>query len=149
MELVVLEHNQTSRAWLDRVLDRIKPQPSAPERPAPSPVDQTQWERSVDSHKVNTLTVHDVGLIVFNETQSFTDSNKANDTIDLVREKLAHAVMNGDEQFGRKRPATAPPEEPSRKALDDPRTKTAYESSLAAARQAYLSPDDPTGVRFI
>jgi len=39
---------------------------------------------------------------------------------------------------------TAHPIEPSAKALKDPRTKAAYESSLKAAREAYLSPDDPT-----
>jgi hypothetical protein len=59
-----------TESWLDRVIDRIKPQPSTPGSPAPPPLDQTQWERSVDAHKVNTLTVHDVGLIVFGETQS-------------------------------------------------------------------------------
>jgi hypothetical protein len=41
------------------------PQPAAPGSPASPPVDQTQWERSVDSHEVNTLIIHDVGLIVF------------------------------------------------------------------------------------
>jgi hypothetical protein len=52
-----MEQNQTSRTWLDRVLDRIQPQPAEPASPAPPPVDQTQWERSVDAHKVNTLTM--------------------------------------------------------------------------------------------
>jgi hypothetical protein len=93
---------------------------------------------------VNTLTVKQVGLIVFNETQSFTDGDKANDTIGGGREKVAHAVINGDTQLGRKRPVTAHPIEPSAKALKDPRTRQAYESSLAAAREAYLSPQDPT-----
>jgi hypothetical protein len=134
-----------SESWLDRVVDRIKPQPSAPKSPSPPPVDQTQWGRSVDAHKVNTLTVHDIGLIVFNETQSFTDSDRANDTINAAREKLAHTVMNGDERFGQHRPTTAPPVEPTAKALRDPRTRAAYESSLAAAREAYLNAGDPTG----
>jgi len=129
---------------LDRVIARIKPQPAPPGSPAPPPVDRTQWEKSVEAHKVNTLTVRDVGLIVFNETQSYTDSDKANDTIDGGREKIAHAVINGDAQLGRKRPVTAGPIEPSAKALKDPRTRAAYDSSLKAAREAYLSPTDPT-----
>ncbi len=133
-----------SKSWSDRALDRVKLQPPAPPRPTPPAVDQTDWEKSVGAHKINTLTVHDVGLIVLNETQSFTNSDKANDTIGAAREKLAHAVMNGDEQHGSLRPSTANPIEPSAKALKDPRTKAAYESSLKAAREAYLGPTDPT-----
>jgi hypothetical protein len=143
----LLEDNQTSRSWLDRVLDRIKPQPSAPESPAPPAVDQTQWERSVDSHEVNTLTIHDVGLIVFNEMQAYGNSDSANESLALAREKIAHALINADNQFGLKRGQLAPsasPIEPSGKALQDPRTKAAYESSLTAARSAYLSLNDPT-----
>ena len=131
-------------SWLNRVVDRIKPQPPAPESPEPPPLDQTQWEKSVDSHKVNILTVHDVGLIVFNETQSVTDSDNANDSIAGAREKVAHVVINGDSQLGRSRPATAHPIEPTAVALKDQRTRQAYDASLAAAREAYLSPSDPT-----
>ena len=133
-----------SQSWRDRALDRIKPQPPAPARPAPPPVDQSAWEKSVEAHKVNTLTVRDVGRIVFHETQSFTNGDSANDTIDLAREKVAHTIMNGDQQLGRHRPATAHPDEPSAKAVKDPKTKAAYKSSLNAAREAYLSATDPT-----
>lgn len=132
------------QSWSDRALDRIKPQPPAPARPAPPAMNQTAWEQSVGAHKVNTLTVQDVGRIVFNETQSFTNSDSANDTIHAAREKVAHAIMNGDQQLGRHRPATAHPVEPSAKALKDPKTKAAYESSLKAAREAYLRATDPT-----
>jgi hypothetical protein len=132
------------QSWSDRALDRIKPQPPAPARPTPPPVDRSAWEKSVEAHKINTLTVHDVGLIVFGETQSVKDSDKANDTIGGAREKVAHAVMNGDSQFGRKRPKKASPVEPSAKAMRDPRTRAVYDSSLSAAREAYLSPTDPT-----
>src|SRR5260370_26692290 len=76
--------------------------------------------------------------------RSFTDGDKANDTIDAAREKVAHVVINGDTQFGRHRPATARPIEPPAKILADPRTRKAYDSSLTAARQAYLSANDPT-----
>ena len=140
----MLEQIQTSKTWLDRVLDRIKPQPSAPQSPSPPAVGKTEWDRSVDSHKVNTLTVRDVGLIVFNETQSLTDGDNSNSTIDGARETVAHVVINGDSQFGRNRPATARPIEPSANALKNPRTRKAYDSSLAAAREAYLNPSDPT-----
>ena len=133
-----------SESWLDRAVDRIAPQPSAPESPKPPAMDQTQWDHSVDAHKVNKLTVKEVGLIVFNKTQSFTDSDKANDTLGGGREKVAHAVINGDATLGRKRPVTVPAIEPSAKALKDPRTRRAYDSSLAVAREAYLSPTDPT-----
>jgi hypothetical protein len=136
--------NARRESWLDRVIDRIKPQPSLPDPPAPPPVDQTQWERSADAHKLDTLTVHDVGLIVFNETQSFTDRDNANETIGAAREKVAHVIMNGDEKLGRNRPISARPIEPSAKALKDPRTRASYDSSLKTAREAYLSPTDPT-----
>lgn len=136
--------NEQGHSWVDRALDRIKPQAGPPHSPTPPPVDKNQWEHSVDTQKVNKLTVQDVGLIVFNETQSFTDSDSANDTITAAREKVAHAIMNGDQQLGRNRPATSHPIEPSAKALKDPKTKAAYESSLRAAREAYLSPTDRT-----
>jgi hypothetical protein len=135
---------QHSGSWLERVLDRIAPPPPAPASPARPPVDQTAWEQSVDHHKVNTLTVHDVGLIVFNETRSFSDSDRANEAIDAAREKVAHVVINGDERSGRGRPVTASAIEPSAETLLNPKERLAYDSSMAAARNAYLSADDPT-----
>ena len=69
-------------------------------------MDQGAWEQSVDSHKVSTLIVHDAGLIVFNETQSFADSPNANDSIDSAREKLARAVINGDDTADASEPVT-------------------------------------------
>lgn len=143
----MLEHNQTSGAWLDRVVDRIKGRAPGPEAPSPPPVDQTQWERSVDAHKVNILTVHDIGLIVFNEMQSYTNGDNANESLSSAREKIAHTIMNADSKFGVHRNAmarTASPIEPSMKTLQNARTRQAYQSSLVAAREAYLSPTDPT-----
>lgn len=131
-------------SWVNRAIDHFKPQPPAPKSPAAPPVDQTAWEHSVNAHKVNTLTVHDVGLIVFNETQSVMPNDKANDTVDGARKKVAHAVINGDSQLGKKRPETALAVEPAANAMRDPRTRAAYESSLKAARVAYLDPTDPT-----
>ena len=84
---------------------------------------------------------------MFNETQSFTDSDKANDSIASARERIAHSVINADNKFGDKRDqmaSTVSPIEPSAKALLDPRTKAAYDASLTAARNAYLKLDDPT-----
>ena len=135
------------KSWLDRIADRISPQPAEPESPKPPKVDQTEWEKSVAAHKVNELTVHDIGLIVFNEMQAYTDHDSANDTIAGAREKVAHTLINADDQFGMKRNRLAPsasPIEPSSKALQNHGTRAAYESSLSAARNAYLSPDDPT-----
>ena len=132
---------------IDHMLDRIKPQPSAPNSPAPPPVNKTQWERSADSHKVNTLTVKDVGHIVFNEMQSYADSDNSNDSLASAREKIAHTVINADDKFGAKRVHLAPtasPIEPSSARLQDPRTREAYGLSLTAARNAYLSLNDPT-----
>lgn len=137
--------NNTS--LMDRVLDRIRPQPSAPTRPSPPPVDQAAWLKSVDSHKVKTLTVHDVGLIVFNETHSIPDSPDANDTIAGMRKKVAHTAINADNEFGAKRgqlASTASPIEPSARELRNPSTKAAYDTSLMAARNAFLSANDPT-----
>lgn len=133
------------RSLTDRALDRISPQPPAPPRPAPPAVNKSAWEESVDKHKLNTLTVRQVGLIVFNETQPFTDSDNANDTIGGAREKVAHTLINADSKFGKERPRTAHPIEPTANQLKNPRVKRAYESSLAAARDAYLSAHDPTG----
>ena len=131
-------------SWFNRLIDHVKPQPPAPKSPVPPPVDQTAWEQSVNAHKVNTLTVHDVGLIVFDETQSFTDSDKANDTIGGARQKVAHALINADSQFGGGRPSTAHPIEPTKDELKNVRVRQAYISSVDAARNAYLSPTDPT-----
>ena len=136
--------NTQQGSWLDRALDKIKPQPEAPRSPSPPPVERTNWEHSVDQHKVNTLTVRDIGLIVFNETRSFTDRDNANDSLSTAREKLAHTIMNADLKLGKARPSTAPPHQPSAKALENSGTRQAYNSSLAAAREAYLSASDPT-----
>ena len=100
-----------------------------------------------NSNKVNELTVYDIGLIVFNEIQSYKDTNHANEPIGSARQKIAHTIINADTEFGPKRNKLAPtasPIEPSAKALQDPRTRAAYQSSLTAAREAYLSLNDPT-----
>lgn len=134
-------------SWQERALDRIKPQPAQPHAPTPPPVDKAQWEHSVESHRVNKLTVRDIGLIVFNEMQSYKDTDSANESVGSARQKIAHTIINADTEFGAMRSKLAPtasPIEPSAKELRDPRTRAAYQSSLTAAREAYLSLHDPT-----
>ena len=48
------------------------------------------------------LTDDEIASIIFNESRSLSGSE-----IDLAREAIAHAVMNGDERFGISRPDTA------------------------------------------
>jgi hypothetical protein len=60
---------------------------------------------------------------------------------------MAHAIINGDHLYGAKRQemaSTALPIEPSPDALRNPAIRAAYESSMKAAREAYLSGSDPT-----
>jgi hypothetical protein len=143
----MLINNGQRGSWLDRVLDKISPQAPPPPPPSPPPVDQTAWGESVDSHKVNELTVHDIGLIVFGETQSYANSDSANDTLSSAREKIAHAIMNADNKWGDRRnqmARTASPIEPSAKEVQNEGVRQAYQASLKAAREAYLSPTDPT-----
>ncbi len=56
----------------------------------------------------------------------------------------AHAIINGDRKLEYARPRTAGAIEPSDEELRNPAIRAAYESSMRAARRAYLSPTDPT-----
>jgi len=92
-------------------------------------------------------TVHDLGLRVFNETQSYSERHDSNEPIGSARQKMAHTIMNGDEKWGpdrQKHASTAGPIEPSTDALKNPQVRSAYDSSMKAAREAYLSGSDPT-----
>lgn len=96
---------------------------TAPPSPKPPGVNQSAWEKSVERKKLRDLSVHDVGAIVFNESRSFSDRPDSNEPIGAARQKMAHAIMNGDEKWGpdrQKRAATALPIEPSEKALENP-----------------------------
>ena len=132
-------------SWWDRLIAASSrkqvPPPPAPQPPA---VNQDALEQSVDQSRIRTLTPHDLGLIVFNETQSFSQRPDSSESIDAAREKLPHAIMNGDRALGYARPITAGAIEPSDQALRNPVVREAYESSMRAARRAYLSPTDPT-----
>lgn len=133
---------------LDRVIDKVEPHPGSPPHPHAPAVNQHAWEQSVEqTHVVPGLTVHDVGLSVFGETRSFRDRPGSNESIGSARQKVAHAIINGRElahQTGNKSPTVHPPVEPSKEALRNPEVRAAYDSSMQAAREAYLSGHDPT-----
>ena len=139
-------------SWLDRGVERaidvFKPQPEPPPKPHPPSADQSEWHKSVERHQVIPgLTVHDVGLSVFGETRSFRDRQGSNEPISSARQKVAHAIINGRElahQTGNKPPTVHPPIEASKEALRNPEVRAAYDSSMQAAREAYLSGHDPT-----
>lgn len=61
-----------------------------------------------------------------------------------AREKIAHMIMNGALLRGANRPSVHPPIEPSADALRNPAAHAAYQSSIKAALEAYLSGADPT-----
>jgi hypothetical protein len=111
-------------------------------------VNQGAWEETVEqTHVVPGLTVREVGLSVFGETRSFRERPGSNEPIASAREKLAHAIINGRElahRTGKKPPTVHDPVEPTKEALRNPEERAAYESSLRAAREAYLSGHDPT-----
>jgi hypothetical protein len=135
-------------SWLDRALDILERQPSPPRRPAAPRVNQRAWDESVEqTHVIPGLTVHDVGLSIFGETRSLRDRPGSNEPIDSARQKVAHAIINGRElahQTGKKPPTVHPPVEPPNEVLPNREERAAYESSLRAAREAYLSGHDPT-----
>lgn len=134
--------------WLDSTRDKLKPQLAAPPKPVAPSANRTEWHESVEKkHVVPGLTVHDVGLSVFGETRSFRDRPGSNESIDMARQKVAHAIINGRElahQTGRQPPSVHDPIEPSAESLRNSEVRAAYASSLRAAREAYLAGHDPT-----
>jgi len=140
-----MSHHPT---WLDSTVDKLKPQPAPPPRPNAPPVDQTEWRNSVEQKPVvPDLTVHDVGLSVFGETRSLRDRPSSNEPIGSARQKIAQAMINDAElshRTGKPRNKVHDPVEPSDDVLRNPEERAAYESSLRAAREAYLNGHDPT-----
>jgi hypothetical protein len=139
-------------SWWDELINaatgtqRQVPPPPAPQ---PPPVDQSAWEKSVEQAKISDSlgTVHDLGLRIYQETKSYSDRPNANEPIDAAREKMAWTVMNGDKTWGfdrQKHASTALPIEPSPQELRNPDALAAYQSSMGAAREAYLGWKDPT-----
>jgi hypothetical protein len=91
--------------------------------------------------------VHDLGLIVFGETQSYSDRSDSNEPIVVARQKMAHSILNADQKWGAQRvrfASTHGAVEPSQQALRNPLVRAAYESSMRAAREAFLSGSDLT-----
>lgn len=139
-------------SWWDELINGLtqkQPQVPPPPTPQPPPVDQSAWEKSVEQAKVSDSLgpVHDLGLIIFNETKSFTDRPDSNMPLDAARQNMAHAIMNADKLYGFNRQtlaSTALPIEPSVNALNDPTTRAAYQASMKAAREAFLDWQDPT-----
>ncbi len=137
----------SKESWLDRAVDIVKRQPGPPPKAAAPRVNQGAWDQSVEqTHVVPGLTVRDVGLSVFGETRSLHDRPGSNEPIGAARQKVAHVIINGAElahETGKKPPTVHSPIEPSD--LRNPEDRAAYESSMRAAREAYLSGHDPTG----
>lgn len=137
-------------SWWDELVNGLtqkQPQLPPPPAPQPPPVDQNAWEKSVEQHEVPDGTIHDAGLRVFQETKSYSDREDANEPIDAAREKMAWVIYNGYDKWGadrQKRASTTLPIEPSPQELSDPATLAAYQSSMKAAREAYLGWKDPT-----
>jgi hypothetical protein len=135
-------------SWLGRALDAFTHQPGPPPKPSAPPVNHRAWEESVEqTHVVPDLTVRDVGLSVFGETRSLRDRPGSNEPIGVARQKIAHAMINDAElsrRTGKPRNKVHDPVGPSDKALRNPEERAAYESSMNAAREAYLSGHDPT-----
>jgi hypothetical protein len=138
--------------WWDELIGGLtnkQSQMPPPPTPQPPPVDQSAWGKSVEQARVSDSlgSVHDLGLIIFNETRSYTDRPDSSEPLDIAREKIGHSIINADQKYGFNRMGnakTALPIEPSANALNDPATRAAFDSSMKAAREAYLSGTDPT-----
>ena len=145
-----MQNVSDNRSWWDRLIAGLS-QKQVPPPPSPPPpkVDEGAWAKSVQRARIsNQLRVHDLGLIVFNESQSYSDRPDSNEPILTARQKMAHSIVNADKKWGAERQtkwaSTALPIEPSENALRNPVVRAAYDSSMKAAREAYLSGTDPT-----
>jgi hypothetical protein len=142
---------QTDTSWWDRLVAGLSGRQEVPPPPRPSPpkVDEKAWARNVEQARISPYlgTVHDLGLIVFGETQSYTDRPDSNEPIVMARQKLAHSIINADQKWGTQRirfASTHGAVEPPERVLINPAARAAYESSIGAAREAFLSGGDPT-----
>jgi hypothetical protein len=139
-------------SWWDELINGLtnkQPQVQPPPAPQPPPVDQSAWEKSVEQAKVSDSlgSVHDLGLRIYQETKSYSDRPDSNDPIDVAREKMGWAIINADKKWGfdrQKRASTASAIEPSAQELNNPAVRAAYQSSIKAAREAFLGWKDPT-----
>src|SRR5437016_4857571 len=141
-----MAHHQS---WLDRTIGPVTKEPEPPPRPhAPSASHNPAWAESVEQHHVIPgVTVRDIGLSVYGETRSLRDRPGSNEPIGSARQKIAHAMINDAELShltGKPRNKAHDPVPPTKKALLNHDELTAYQSSLKAAREAYLGGHDPT-----
>lgn len=120
--------------------DEKLPPPPLPPPPPPAPaMTSPLMASSIAGLRVNSLTVQQVGNVVFNETQSVSTQASSNEPIDAARVKVASVVINGDQQLGESRPATGSTSAPSQAQLENSQVSGAYASSQAAAREAYVN----------
>jgi hypothetical protein len=100
---VAIPDTQDNVSWWDDLIAGLSPKRVPPlPRPQPPHLDQSAWEKSVEQAKISDSlgTVHALGLIVFNESQSYSDRSDSNEPIDIAREKMAHSIMNADQKWG-------------------------------------------------
>ena len=88
--------------WDDLIAGLTQKQVPPPPAPQPPPVNQSAWEKSVEQAKISDSlgTVHDLGLRIFGETQSYSDRPDSNEPLDTAREKMAHSIFNADQKYG-------------------------------------------------
>jgi len=87
-------------SWWDRLITTLSGTqlPAAPATPTPPRVDETAWTKNAERARISPqLNVHQVGLIVFNESQSYSDEPDSNEPITLARQKWAHSIINADQ----------------------------------------------------
>jgi len=147
---MAIQSAQNDTSWWDRLIAGLsrKPVPPPPPSPRPPKVDEGAWAKNVERARISPqLNVRELGLIVFGETQSYSDRPDSNEPIGMARQRMAHTVVNADEKWGAQRiryAKTHGPVEPSENALRNPAVRAAYDSSMNAEREAYLSGTDPT-----
>lgn len=87
-----MQNSADDTSWRDELINALT-QKQVPPPPAtqPPPVNQAAWEKSVEQAKISDSlgTVHDLGLMVFNETQSYSDRPDSNEPLNTAREKMA------------------------------------------------------------
>jgi hypothetical protein len=145
-----MENSPDDTSWWDDLINAAtQKQPQVPPPPAPQPpaVDQSAWEKSVEQHEVPDGTIHDVGLRIYQESKFYSDRPDSTEPIDAARQKMGWAILKGYDKWGadrQKYASTALPIEPSAQELRDPSLLAAYQSSMKAAREAFLGWKDPT-----
>jgi hypothetical protein len=94
---------QTDTSWWERLIAGLAGKQQVPPLPPPTPpkVDERAWARNVEMARISSYlgTVHDLGLIVFGETQSYSDRPDSNESIGAARQKLAHSILNADAKW--------------------------------------------------